>query len=56
VASGVLAAWSVRQVQARWSGWGHWTGRAPYLSSALMLVLAASMAWDAWRGWGVPLH
>ena len=56
VASGVLAAWSVRQVQARWSGWGHWAGRAPYLSSALMLVLAASMAWDAWRGWGVPLH
>ena len=56
VASGVLAAWSLRQVQARWSGWGHWAGRAPYLSSALMLVLAASMAWDAWRGWGVPLH
>jgi len=56
VASGVLAAWSVRQVQARWSGWGHWAGRAPYLSSALMLVLAASMAWDAWRGWGLPLH
>ena len=56
VASGVLAAWSVRQVQARWSGWGHWAGRAPYLSSALMLVLAASMAWDAWLGWGVPLH
>ena len=56
VASGVLAAWSVRQVQARWSGWGHWADRAPYLSSALMLVLAASMAWDAWRGWGVPLH
>ena len=56
VASGVLAAWSVRQVQARWSGWGHWAGRAPYLSSALMLVLAASVAWDAWRGWGVPLH
>ena len=50
VASGVLAAWSVGQATKRWSGFGHWTGKAPYLSTALMLLLALWMAGEGWHG------
>jgi nickel/cobalt exporter len=45
VASGALAAFSVRQVSSRWSGFGHWTERAPYVSAALMLLIGGWMAW-----------
>jgi nickel/cobalt transporter (NicO) family protein len=45
MASGALAAFSVRQVSARWSGLGRWTERAPYLSAALMALIGGWMAW-----------
>ncbi|MBL8481868.1 MAG: sulfite exporter TauE/SafE family protein [Rhodocyclaceae bacterium] len=39
VASGTLAAWSVRHAERRWSGIGAIARRAPYLSGAVILVL-----------------
>jgi nickel/cobalt exporter len=50
VASGVLAAWSVGQAKTRWSGFGDWAAKAPYISTVLMLVLAAWMAGEGWHG------
>lgn len=39
VASGVLAALSVKHVSKRWSGFGEFARKAPYFSSALMLLV-----------------
>ena len=50
VASGVLAAWSVGQATKRWSGFGHWAARAPYISTVLMLSLAFWMAGEGLQG------
>lgn len=50
VASGVLAAWSVGQATKRWSGFGDWAAKAPYISTALMLLLALWMAGEGWHG------
>ena len=50
VASGVLAAWSVGQASKRWSGFGHWAAKAPYISTVLMLLLAVWMAGEGWQG------
>ena len=50
VASGVIAAWSVGQAKTRWSGFGDWAAKAPYISTLLMLLLAAWMAGEGWHG------
>ena len=50
VASGVLAAWSVGQATRRWSGFGAWAAKASYISTILMLLLAAWMAGEGWHG------
>jgi len=50
VASGVLAAWSVGQATKRWTGFGDWVAKAPYISTALMLLLALWMAGEGWHG------
>ena len=50
VASGVRAAWSVGQATRRWSGFGAWAAKAPYISTILMLLLAAWMAGEGWHG------
>ena len=50
VASGVLAAWSVGQATKRWSGFGHWAAKAPYISTVLMLLLAFWMAGEGLHG------
>ena len=50
VASGVLAAWSVGQASKRWSGFGHWAAKAPYISTVLMLLLALWMAGEGLHG------
>ncbi|MBL8471008.1 MAG: nickel/cobalt efflux transporter RcnA [Rhodocyclaceae bacterium] len=39
VAAGVLAAWSIRHVERRWSGLSDIARRAPYVSGALILAL-----------------
>lgn len=50
VASGVLAAWSVGQATKRWSGFGDWAAKAPYISTVLMLLLAFWMAGEGLHG------
>lgn len=50
VASGALAALSVRHATRRWSGFGRWADKAPYLSGSLMLMVAVVLAWEGWQG------
>jgi nickel/cobalt exporter len=50
VAAGVIASLSVRHIQKRWSGFGAFARRAPYASSALMLVIALYMGISGWVG------
>ncbi|KRB43934.1 MAG: nickel/cobalt efflux transporter [Pseudomonadota bacterium] len=48
VASGVLAALSVKQVSKRWSGFGEVVRKAPYLSGAVILVVGVYIAVTGW--------
>jgi nickel/cobalt exporter len=48
VASGTSAAWSVHHAQKKFRGFGELMRKAPYLSCAVLLVLAAYMAWHGW--------
>jgi len=50
VATGALAAWSVRHAEKRFKGFGETMRRAPYVSCILLVVLASYMAWRGWRG------
>lgn len=50
VVVGVVAAWSVQRAQKRFSGFGEWMRRAPYISCALLVLLALFMAWQGWQG------
>ena len=54
VVVGALAAWSVNHAQKRFSGFGEWMRRAPYISCALLVLLAAFMAWQGWQGLSQP--
>lgn len=49
VASGVLAALSVRHVEKRWSGFGKAVRRAPYISGVVILVVGLYVAISAWQ-------
>ena len=51
---GAVAAWSVNHAQKRFSGFGEWMRRAPYISCALLVLLAAFMAWQGWQGLAHP--
>ena len=50
VTVGALAAWSVQHARKRFSGFGEWMRRAPYLSCVMLVLLAAYMAWGGWQG------
>ncbi|HXI68825.1 MAG TPA: nickel/cobalt efflux transporter [Verrucomicrobiae bacterium] len=50
VATGALAAWSVRHAEKRFKGFGEVMRRAPYVSCVLLVVLASYMAWRGWLG------
>jgi nickel/cobalt exporter len=50
VVVGAVAAWSVNHAQKRFTGFGEWMRRAPYISCALLVLLAAFMAWQGWQG------
>lgn len=50
VTTGVIAAWSVRHAERRFKGFGEIMRKAPYISCALMTIIAAYMAWHGWRG------
>lgn len=54
VTTGVLAAWSVQHATKRFKGFGEAMRRAPYISCALLVVLAAYMAWHGWKT--LPAH
>ena len=48
VASGVIAAVSVRQVSKRWTGFGEIVRKAPYASGALILLVGVYVAIHGW--------
>lgn len=50
VASGTVAALSVRQVSKRWSGFGTLARRAPYVSSLLIILVGLYTGYLGWRG------
>jgi nickel/cobalt transporter (NicO) family protein len=50
VATGALAAWSVRHAEKRFKGFGEAMRRAPYVSCVLLVSLATYMAWHGWHG------
>jgi len=54
VASGVLAALSVKHVSKRWSGFGDFSRHAPYFSGVLMLLVGFYMGYQGWHG--LALH
>lgn len=54
VTVGVIAAWSVQRAQKRFSGFGEWMRRAPYLSCVLLVILASVMAYQGWHGLQMP--
>ncbi|MFT4074477.1 MAG: nickel/cobalt efflux transporter [Asticcacaulis sp.] len=49
VASGVLAALSVRHISKRFKGFGRLANQAPYLSGALILLVACYVGWSGLR-------
>lgn len=48
VASGVLAAISVKHVSKRWDGFGDFARRAPYISGALILLVGLYVGYHGW--------
>jgi nickel/cobalt exporter len=50
VATGTIAAVSVRHAQRRFRGFGEAIRRAPYVSCVLLVLLAAYMLWQGGRG------
>jgi nickel/cobalt exporter len=50
VATGVIAAWSVRHAEKRFRGFGEVMRRAPFVSCILLVMLATYMAWHGWNG------
>jgi nickel/cobalt exporter len=50
VASGVIAALSVRYASKRWSGFGKIARRAPYFSSALILLIGLYVGYQGLQG------
>ena len=48
VASGALAALSMRHASRRWSGFGQLAAKAPYASGLLIMLVGL---WVGWHGW-----
>jgi nickel/cobalt exporter len=55
VASGVLAALSLRHVSKRWSGFGELVRKAPYLSGGLIFAVGFYVAVQGWLALPRPL-
>jgi ABC-type nickel/cobalt efflux system permease component RcnA len=49
VSAGVAAAWGLRHVQKRWSGFDAFARRAPYVSAALIVAVGLFVAVEALR-------
>ncbi len=58
VASGVIAALSVKYAKSRWSGFGTFARRAPYFSSALIMLIGLYVGYHGLQGImnGYPGH
>lgn len=54
VSVGAMAAWSVQKAQKRFGGFGEFMRKAPYISCALLTLLALYMAWSGWYGLAHP--
>jgi nickel/cobalt exporter len=52
VTAGIIAAVSVRQVSKRFSSFGELAGRAPYVSSALILCVGLYLGFEAFTAMG----
>ena len=50
VASGALAALSVKHVSQRWSGFGEFARKAPYLSGVLITLVGLYVGWQGVHG------
>lgn len=50
VTVGAVAAWSVGHAEKKFSGFGNLMRKAPYLSCALLIILASYMFWQGWHG------
>lgn len=50
MATGSLAAWSVRHAERRFKGFGNFARKLPYVSSAFLLVVALYMGAMGWTG------
>lgn len=50
VTVGAVAAWSVGHAQKKFRGFGEAMRKAPYVSFALLVLLACYMAWQGFRG------
>lgn len=50
VSVGAIAAWSVGHAEKRFSGFGNLMRQAPYISCALLVILASYMFWQGWHG------
>ena len=48
VATGALAAWSLRQAERKFSGFGSVARRLPYLSSALLFLMSLYIGTQGW--------
>ena len=53
VASGVMAALSIKHVAKRWDGFDHLARQAPYFSGALILVVGTYMGYSGLHGLGM---
>jgi ABC-type nickel/cobalt efflux system permease component RcnA len=49
IASGAMAALSVKHVSRRWSGFGEFARKAPYFSSALIILVGLYVLWHGAR-------
>lgn len=50
VASGLLAALSVKHASKRWSGFGEFARKAPYFSGGLILLVGLYVGYEGWQG------
>jgi len=50
VATGCLAAWSVRHAEKRFKGFSSFAQKAPYLSSAFLIFVAVYLGFHGWLG------
>lgn len=50
VASGTLAALSIKHVSRRWSGFGDFARKAPYFSGGLIILVGLYVGYQGWQG------